>query len=112
MWYYNLCMQEILKSINEAEQKAAEIKAEALKKAALIAGNAEERSAEIAKLSEAECKSFREKAVKEAEAEAQKRYDDEITAKRAEAAKYAADRLKTCDNIVSDIVRRIVRGSC
>lgn len=104
-------MQDILKSINEAERKAAEIKEDALKKAAEIAQNAEERSAEISKLSEAECKAYREKAIKDAEAEAQKNYDGEITVKRAEAAKYAADRLKTTDNIVSDIVRRVVRGS-
>ena len=105
-------MQEILKSINEAEEKAAEIKAAAQKKAAEIAGNAEERSAEIAKLSEAECKAYREKAIKDAEDKAQKNYDDEITAKRAAAAKYASDCLKSTDNIVSEIVRRIVRGSC
>lgn len=105
-------MQQILKSINEAEEKAAEIKAAAQQKAAEIAANAEERSAEIAKLSEAECKAYREKAIKEAEDTAQKNYDDEITVKRAEAAKYAADRLKTTDNIVSDIVRRVVRGGC
>ncbi|MDE6691694.1 MAG: hypothetical protein K2K04_06965, partial [Clostridia bacterium] len=102
----------ILKSINEAEEKAAEIKAAAIEKAAEIAGNAEERSAEILKLSEAECKAYREKAIKEAEEAAQKNYDDEITVKRAAAAKYAAGCLKSTDNIVSDIVRRIVRGSC
>lgn len=101
-----------MKSINEAEEKAAEIKAAAQQKAAEIAGNAEERSAEIAKLSEAECKAYREKAIKEAEQESQKSYDGEITAKRAEAAKYAADCLKTTDNIVGDIVRRVMRGGC
>lgn len=105
-------MQEILKSINEAEQKAAEIKEAARQKAAEIAGNAEGRSADILKLSEAECKAYREKAVKEAEEGAQKNYGEEITVKRAEAAKYCADRLKTTDNIVSDIVRRVVRGGC
>ncbi len=101
-----------MKSINEAEEKAAEIKASAQQKAAEIAGNAEERSAEIAKLSEAECKAYREKAIKEAEEAAQKFYDGQITVKRAEAAKYAADCLKACDNIVSDVVRRVVRGGC
>ncbi len=101
-----------MQSINEAEEKAAEIKAAAQQKAAQIAGDAEERSAEILKLSEAECKAYREKAIKEAEEAAQKNYDDEITVKRAEAAKYAADCLKATDNIVSEIVRRVVRGGC
>lgn len=105
-------MQQIIDSINEAEAKAAEIKANALKKAAAIAENAEERSAEIAKLSEAECKSYREKSIKTAEEEAEKKYVSEITVKRAEASKYAADRLKNTDKTVNDIVRRITRGGC
>lgn len=105
-------MHEILKSINEAECKAAEIKAAALEKAAAIAGGAEERSAEIAKLCEAECKAYREKTVREAEQAAQKRYENEITVKRAEASGYAAERLKNTDGIVNEIVRRITRGGC
>ena len=105
-------MQEILKSINEAEEKAAEIKASAQQKAAEIAENAEERAAEIAKLSEAECKAYRERALKDAEEAAQNYYDEKITEKRADAAKYAEDCLKSTDEIVSDVVRRIVRGSC
>lgn len=104
-------MQELLKSINEAEQRAAQIKEDAQKKAAGIAEQAEERSSEISKLSEAECKSFREKAIREAEEEARKKYEAEIAVKRAEASKYAADRLKTTDNIVVEIVRRVVRGN-
>ena len=105
-------MHEILKSINEAECKAEEIKASALEKASVIAEGAEERSAEIAKLCEAECKAYREKAVREAELEAQKRYDNEITVKRAEASGYASERLKNTDKIVNEIVRRITRGGC
>ena len=105
-------MQQIIESINEAEAKAAEIKAEALDKATKIAENAEERSAEIAKLSEAECKVYREKSIKTAEEEAEQKYVSDITVKRAESAQYAADRLKDTDKIVNDIVRRITRGSC
>lgn len=105
-------MQDIINSINEAEAKAAEIKAEALRRAAKIAEAAEERCAEIAKLSEAECKAYREDSIKTAEAEAQKNYDSEIAVKRAEAAKYCADRFKNTDKTVNDIVRRVKRGSC
>lgn len=105
-------MSTIIECIQEAELKAAEIKTAALEKANVIAGNAETRSAEIARLCEAECKAYREKAVREAEQEAQKAYNNEITVKRAEASKYAADRLKETDKIVNDIVRRISRGSC
>lgn len=104
-------MQEIIDRINEAEAKAAEIKAKALEKAAEIASDAEERSADIARLAEADCKTLRESSLKSANEEAQKRYDDEITVNRAKASKYCADRLKDTDKIVNDIVRRITRGS-
>lgn len=105
-------MQEIIKSINEAENKAAEIKEQALQRAAAIAEAAEVRCAEIEKLCEAECKAYRENAVRQAQIDAQNKYDEEITVKRAEAAQYAADKLKNTDKIVNDIVRRITRGSC
>lgn len=103
-------MQEIIQKIFEAEQKAAEIKANALEKAAEIAAGAENRAADIDKLAEAECKAMREKSLKDAVEEAQRRYDDEITVNRAKASKYCADRLKDTDKIVNDIVRRITRG--
>ena len=104
-------MQEIIDKINEAEAKAAEIKAKAYEKAAEIAANAEERAADIEKIAEADCKALRESSLKNATEEAQKRYDDEITVNRAKASKYCADRLKDTDKIVNDIVRRIVRGN-
>lgn len=97
--------------INEAEQKASQIKAEAVDKASRIISAAEARSADIEKLAEADCKSLREKTLKEAVEEAQRRYDDEITVSRAKASKYCADRLKETDKTVTEIVRRITRGS-
>ncbi len=104
-------MQEIIELINKAEIQAAEIKANALAKAAEISAAAEERAADIEKLCESDCKALREQIAKNAAAEAQKRYDDEITVNRAKAAKYCADRLKETDKTVNDIVRRITRGS-
>ena len=104
-------MQEIIQLINEAEQRASEIKANALEKAGEIASDAENRASDIEKLAEAECKAMRERILKEAVEEAQKRYDDEITVNRAKASKYCADRLRDTDKIVNDIVRRITRGS-
>ncbi|MDE7439899.1 MAG: hypothetical protein K2N23_05290, partial [Clostridia bacterium] len=85
--------------------------ASAMNKAGEIASAAEERAADIEKLAEAESKALREKILKEAVEEAQRRYDDEITVNRAKASKYCGDRLKETDKIVSDIVRRITRGS-
>lgn len=105
-------MQEIINSINEAEAKAAEIKADALQQAAKIAEVAETRCTEIAKLSEAECKALRENSIKAAEEEALSKYESEIAAKKAEAAEFRAERLKNTDEIVNAIVRRVARGGC
>ena len=104
-------MQEIIQKINEAEAKAADIKANAQLKAAEIATAADSRAADIEKLAEAECKAMRESSLKSAIEEAQKRYDNEITVQRAKASKYCADRLNETDKIVNDVVRRITRGS-
>ena len=108
---FGVFMQEVINSITEAEQRAEEIKARALTRAAQTEEDAEARSAEIAALSEAECKAYREKGIKEAEALAESEYVKSITVQRAEAAQYCADRLKNADVAVSDIVRRITRGS-
>ena len=104
-------MQEIIEKISKAEQNAAEIKEQALEKAAKIILDAEGRASDIEKLAETECRTLRENSLKEATQEAQKRYDNEIIVNRAKASKYCADRLKDTDKIVNDIVRRIVRGS-
>lgn len=104
-------MDGIIKSITEAEERAAQIKAQAQDKSAEIAAQAEERSSEIEKLSLAECKALREKGIKAATDEAQKKYDEAISEKRAEAAVYAGKCLKKADRQINDIVRRVTGGS-
>lgn len=103
-------MLDILESIKVAEQQATEIKEQARKKANEISENAETRAAEILALNEAECKALREKGLKDAEAASLKNYNEEITQKRAQASKYASDRLKNCEDLAAEIVRRVVRG--
>lgn len=104
-------MEEIIKSITEAEARAAEIKAHAIAKAAEIAEQAEARAAEMDRLAEAECKEMRERLIEAARIEAQARYEREIVAKRDEAQKYAQKCLGDTDRHVNDIVRRITGGS-
>lgn len=104
-------MQEIIEKINEAERRAEQIKADALEKASEIISDAENRASDIEKLAQVECKQMREQRLKDAAAEAQRRYDDEITVNGAKASKYCADRLKDTDKVVNDVVRRIMRGS-
>ena len=104
-------MDEIIKSITEAEERASQIKAQALDKSAEIAAQAEERAADIEKLSQAECKALREKSIKSALDEAQKKYEETLSEKRAEAAVYAEKCLKKADRQINDIVRRVTGGS-
>ncbi len=105
-------MNEIIKSITEAEEKAAEIKAGALQKSAEIAAAAEVRAEEIARKCETDCKLFRENQLKKAERDAQANYDKALADKRAEAKAYADALIKKTDGAVNEIVRRITRGSC
>ena len=105
-------MKEILNCINEAENQAESIKEKALEMSAEIAKTAEESAEEIAKLSEAECRTYREKSIVQAEADAEQAFLKQITAKRAEASQYANDKLKDTDRVVNAIVRRVTRGGC
>ena len=105
-------MEEIIKSITEAEAQAEALKAQALARAAEIAELAEERAAEIEKKSAKECKEFRENALKTAQAQAQQAYDRAIEEKRGEAKTYVEQHLERCNLQVQEIVRRVLSGNC
>lgn len=104
--------EEIIKSITEAEEKAADMKTAAYARAAEIAAQAEIRAAEIARSSEEVCKAYRETQLKAAEADAQKKYLAALAEKRAEAEAYAARLLENTELPVSKIVRRVCGGDC
>ncbi|MGN0808138.1 MAG: hypothetical protein ACI4MN_06820 [Candidatus Coproplasma sp.] len=104
-------MEEIIKSIIEAEEHAEEIKAQALSHAAEIAENAQVRAAEIEKESAEECKKFRENALKKAQAEAQAKYDAEIAEAHNDAKKFVAEHLERCELQIKEIVRRVSDGN-
>ena len=105
-------MEEIIKSITEAEAQAEVLKAQALARAAEIAELAEERAAEIEKKSAKECKEFRENALKTEQAQAQQAYDRAIEEKRGEAKTYVEQHLERCNLQVQEIVRRVLSGNC
>lgn len=105
-------MEEILKSITGAEERAREIISDAEEKAAKIAEKAEAEAAEILKTCDTECKDLRESSIKKAEKDGQIAYGEAISHKRAEAVAYADEILKNSGNTVTEIVRRITRGSC
>lgn len=105
-------MDEIIKSITQAETEAKLIKQQALDEALIIAEKAEVEAADIAKANEAECKLLRERELARAEKEGEENYLAALEKKRVEASSYADGILKKETGMVSEIVRRITRGSC
>ena len=104
-------MEEIIKSITEAEAEAAKIKANAQERAAQIIAAAQEDAAQIAKKSETECRLLRETGIRNAEKTAQANYEKTIAESTASAIKYADGVIKTVDGQISEIVGRIVGGN-
>jgi len=105
-------MEEIIKSITEAEESASVIKTEAAERAADIIANASERAAEIAAKSETECKILREVKINDAEVEALAAYDRTVADSAAKAKKYADGVLKNAESVVNEIVGRVTGGNC
>ncbi len=104
-------MDEIIKSITEAEEKAAEIKLQAEEKAAEIITAAEKKAAESDKKSENDCRLLREMRIKEANEKADKQYAEAIAAERVKAKKFADGVIKYTDNYVAEIVGRLSGGN-
>lgn len=100
-------MDEIIQAVTEAENNAAQMKAQASEKAAKIVAQAEQKAQEILKASETECKEYREREIKKATENAENAYFVALSEKRAEAKAYADDLLKDTKTPVGRIVRRI-----
>ena len=104
--------EEILQAIHSAEEQAAQIKATAIEKSEKILLEAEVKTQEIERKSLDECKAVLEASQKAAKLDAQGKYDEMIKNKTQEAKEYCAQALKNADNLVSEIVRRLVSGNC
>ena len=103
-------MEDIIKSITEAEQQAAEIRLKAGERAAEIIAAASARAAEIAQRTEAECKIMREVQINRAVEDAQSAYDKAVAESATAARKYAGAVLKSADGAVNEILGRITGG--
>lgn len=100
-------MEEIVKSVREAESQAAKTRAEALARAAGIAAEAEERAEKLLSDCEYENTRDREAALSEAEKKAEEEYSNRLFLVRKEAEAYADEILKDTTTCVNRIVRRI-----
>lgn len=102
---------EIIKSITEAEAQAAELKQQAMEKAAQILADAEARAYKQEQLSAEENKSYRDSEIKAATAEAEAEYRQTLSAKEKEAKEYCAQVLASSETAVNSIVGRVISGN-
>ena len=105
-------MEDIIKSVNEAERQAEEIRANAEQKAAQILADAEKRASEILKEGEEKLKNYREEQLKNAHATAEKEYKKAIADNAGKAEAYANSLMEKTKKQVSEVVGRVTRGNC
>ena len=103
-------MEEVLKSVKEAEGTAANIKADAEAEAEKLIASSRARATEIRKQSEEEIKLFRETTLKEAELRIQKEAERLLSENESKVVKGADALLKYTSAYVSQIVRRVIDG--
>lgn len=104
-------MEDVIKSVTEAEQEAERIKEAADIKCAEIIARAEKDAAEILKRSEERLKLYRENALAKAAKDAEDAYKKSVKDSLEEATAYADEVLKKTDKQVTEIVGRIVGGN-
>ncbi len=102
-------MEDIVQAIVEAEREAAAQKARAQTRAAEIVADADRRAADIVRASEEACKQLREEIVARAEEQAEAEYDAAIRVSRAEAEQYANEALEFSEVHVCNIVGRLTK---
>ncbi len=103
-------MEEILKSIAEAEAHAEEIKQAAETCATGLVTDALGKVAELQKQVEAECKAYREKEIAAAQRAADEQYRKTLTESREAAKKYADELIENTDSFVRTIIGRTCGG--
>ena len=105
-------MEDIIKSVTEAETRAEEIKLSAEEKSAQILAEAEKRASEILKANEEKLKIYREEQLKAAQIASQEQYKRSIDENSKKAEEYANSLMQKTGIQVSEVVRRVTRGNC
>ncbi|MCD8372107.1 MAG: hypothetical protein LUD27_02265 [Clostridia bacterium] len=104
-------MDELIKSITEAEEKAAALKNDAVIKAGQIIEDARNQAAKIEAESSEQCSRYIDERLKAARVQAEKDYNAYIAKSKADAKIYADDMKKHTDATVGKIVGRITDGN-
>lgn len=104
-------MEEILKSVTEAEERANAIREAAEEQAAQIIATAEEKAAKIARESETVIKLLREEKIRKSSEKAQADYARATENEVALQKKNADELIAKTDREVAAVVRRITGGN-
>lgn len=104
-------MEDIIKSVNEAENNAEEIKLSAEQKAAQILADAEKRASEILKENEEKLKIYREEQIKLAQTASEEQYKKSVGENSKKAEEYANSLMQKTAIQVSEVVGRVTRGN-
>lgn len=104
-------MENVIKSVTEAEAEAERIKQEADIKCADIIARAEKEAAEILKRSEEQLKIYREEALLKAAKDAENAYKKSVDDSLKKATAYADEVISKTDKQVTETVGRIIGGN-
>lgn len=104
-------MDDIIKSITEAEEQAVKLKSDAVLRAGQIIEDARTQSAERERVAAEERAAYRDERLAAARLQAEKDYSAALAAHRKEAEEYAARISGNTDIIIGKIVGRVSGGN-
>ncbi len=105
-------MDDMIKSITDAEEKAAEMKSEAGAKAAALGDEARAKALETEAAAALERAKYRESMMADARAKAEEQYKLSIAKSKADAKKAVRKTDNDLDIIAGEIAGRIRSGNC
>lgn len=105
-------MEDIIKSIKKAEEEAAQIKSDALLKAAQILEDAQMETNRLERVAAEENKEYRETQLKSAHAQADREYEFTLRERENQAQTYCEAALLDSGAAVGKIIGRILSGDC
>lgn len=103
---------ELIKSITETEEQAAQMRRVALEKAAELISQAENRGQELITRSIEDGKLYRETEQKKAFKDAEREYASAMKVAEDSAKEYCQKVTSSIETVVQEIVGRIVNGNC
>ncbi len=104
--------ENIVKSITQAEEQAAQIKRKALEKASGIVAQANETATATENEAVQSCRSYKEAELRRAHADGEANYCATVQENETAAKEYCAKALDNAATAIGGVVGRILRGDC